>query len=104
MMSLTFGQLAHALHEAERLAEVAEPERALDAAGIIAQLPIGGLLLQPQRFIACQKRYAAAAGRTGLLGQSLAHGVSPSMQKRRRRPPTQRSNSPNKISNEPKIA
>jgi len=45
-MAFGLGKLADALHEGERLPEIAEAKRALDAMGVIAQLPIRSLLLE----------------------------------------------------------
>jgi hypothetical protein len=64
------------LHEGERFAEIRESKRALDAAGVIAQLPIGSLRLESQGFVTPKWRNAAATRRAGLLGESLDHGLA----------------------------
>src|SRR5262245_5076846 len=46
VMAFGLGKLADSLHEGERLLEIAEAKRALDAMGVIAQLPIRSLLLE----------------------------------------------------------
>src|SRR6266511_1367184 len=65
-------------HEGERFSEIAESKRALDAMGVIAQLPIRSLRLQAQRLIARQRRDPAATRRAGLLSQGVGHILSPS--------------------------
>ena len=50
-MAFGLGKLADPLYEGERFPEIAESKRALDAVGVIAQLPIRSLLLETQRFI-----------------------------------------------------
>src|SRR5262249_13404143 len=73
VMAFGLGELADALHEGERLPEIAESKRALDAVGVIAQLPIRSLLLEMERFIARQRRDAAATRRAGFFGKGLGH-------------------------------
>jgi hypothetical protein len=50
-----------------------QPERALDAVGIVSQLPIGGLRLQALGFITREWWDAAATRRACLLGECLGH-------------------------------
>src|SRR5262249_17056288 len=76
VMAFGLGELADALHEGERLPEIAESKRALDAMGVIAQLPIRRLLLETQRFIARKRRNAAATGRAGFFREGLGHVLS----------------------------
>lgn len=51
-MTFALGKLADLLHEGKRFPEIAESKCALDAAGIIAQLPIRSLRLEAQGLIA----------------------------------------------------
>src|SRR5262245_47268546 len=76
VMAFGLGELPDPLHEAECLAEIAESKRALDAARVVAQFPIRRLLLQTHRFIARQRRNAAATGRTGFFREGFGHGVA----------------------------
>src|SRR5262249_56537975 len=76
VMAFGLGELADALHEGERLPEIAESKRALDAMGVIAQLPIRRLLLETQRFIARKRRNATATRRAGFFREGLGHVVS----------------------------
>src|SRR5207253_7687355 len=71
VMAFGLGKLADALHEGERLPEIAESKRALDAVGVIAQLPIRSLLLETQRFVARKRRNTVAARRTGFFREGL---------------------------------
>src|SRR5262249_43498904 len=73
VMAFGLGKLADALHEGERLPDIAQAKLALDAMGIIAQLPIRRLLLETQRFIARKRRNAAATRRTGFFREGLGH-------------------------------
>src|SRR5262245_40585466 len=73
MMSFALGQLAHPLHEGKRFLKIAESKHALDAVGIIAQLPIRRLPLEAQCLISRQWRHAAA---TSLLREDLGHLLS----------------------------
>src|SRR5438128_6027258 len=73
VMAFGLGKLADALHEGERLPEIAESKRALDAVGVIAQLPIGRLRLEAQGFITRKWRNTAATRRACLLGESFGH-------------------------------
>src|SRR5262245_20583540 len=73
MMSFRLGELAEALHESERFAKIAESERALDASGIIAQLPTRRLPLQAQRLIGAKRRNAAATGGARLVREGVGH-------------------------------
>src|SRR5438128_11676160 len=75
VMAFGLGKLADALHEGERLPEIAESKRALDAVGVIAQLPIRSLLLETQRFVARKRRNTVAARRTGFFREGLGHVV-----------------------------
>src|SRR5260370_25098903 len=72
-MAFGLGELADLLHEGKRFPEIAESKCALDAAGFIAQLPIGSLRLEAQGLIAPQRRNAAATRRAGFLGERLGH-------------------------------
>src|SRR5262249_61247015 len=66
-MAFGLGELPDPLHEAKCLAEIMESKRAFDAAGVVAQFPIRGLLLQTQRGIARQRRDAAPTKRAGFF-------------------------------------
>src|SRR5260370_12830173 len=70
-MAFSLGELADLLHEGKRFPEIAESKCALDAAGFIAQLPIGSLRFEAQGLIAPQRRDAAAARRACFLGERL---------------------------------
>jgi hypothetical protein len=72
-----FGKFTGLLHEGECFLEIAESKCVLEAAGIIAQLPIGSLRLQAQGFLTRKWRHAAATGRASLVGESLGHVLSP---------------------------
>src|SRR5258707_10354751 len=61
------------VHEGKRFPEIAESKCALDAAGFIAQLPIGSLRLEAQGLIAPQRRNAAATKRACFFGERLGH-------------------------------
>src|SRR5262245_1728231 len=74
-MAFGLGEFADPLHEGERLLEIVESKRPLDAVGIIAQFPIRHLLLETQRFIARKRRNAAATRRAGFFRESLGHVV-----------------------------
>jgi hypothetical protein len=71
VMAFGLGKLADPLHEGERFPEVVESKRALDAAVVIAQLPIRSLALETQRFIARKRRNAAATRRASFLREGL---------------------------------
>src|SRR5262249_44826452 len=71
VMAFGLGQLADALHEGERLSEIAESKRALDAVGVIAQLPIRSLLLEMERFVARKRRNTAATRGAGFFREGL---------------------------------
>src|SRR5258708_27595684 len=73
VMAFGLGELADLLHEGKRFPEIAESKCALDAAGFIAQLPIGSLRLEAQGLIAPQRRNAAATRRACFLGERLGH-------------------------------
>src|SRR5262249_639475 len=75
VMAFGLGQLADALHEGERLPEIAESKRALDAVGVIAQRPVRSLLLEMERFVACKRRNTAATRRAGFFREGLGHAV-----------------------------
>src|SRR3977135_4548401 len=62
-MTFALGKLADLLHEGKRFPEIAESKCALDAAGIIAQLPIRSLRLEAQ------------ASSRGSSGTPPRHGV-----------------------------
>ena len=66
VMPFGLGKLADLAHERQRLAEVLEPESALDLAGLVAQLPLSGLLVKALGLLPRQWRDAALAGRAGL--------------------------------------
>src|SRR5262249_26925065 len=76
MMSLRLGKLADPLYEGEGFAKVAESKRALDAAGIIAQLPTGRPLLEPKRLIGTERRNAPATGGARLFRERLGHSAA----------------------------
>jgi hypothetical protein len=72
-MAFSLGELADFLNKGQRFPETAESKHALDAVGIVRQLPIGGLCLQALGFITREWRDAAATGRACLLGECLGH-------------------------------
>jgi hypothetical protein len=72
-MTFALGKLADLLHEGKRFPEIAESKCALDAAGIIAQLPIRSLRLEAQGLIARKRRNTAATRRACFLGETLGH-------------------------------
>jgi hypothetical protein len=102
-MAFALGKLADLLHEGKRFPEIAESKYALDAAGIIAQLPIRSLRLEAQGLIARKRRNTAATRRACFLGETLGH-VFGSQIARQQRASCQRSISPNTMSSEPMIA
>jgi hypothetical protein len=69
-----FGKLTDLLHEGECFPKIAESKCALDAAGIIAQLPIGSLRLQAQGFLTRKGRHAAATAST--IGKPAANDAA----------------------------
>src|SRR6516225_11005394 len=73
VMAFGLGKLADPLHEGKRFPEIAESKRALDAVGVIAQLPIRSLGLEVQGFITRKRRNAAATRRAGFLREGLGH-------------------------------
>src|SRR5262245_49406354 len=75
VMAFGLGQLADALHEGERLPEIAESKRALDAVGVIAQFPIRSLLLEMERFVARKRRNTAATRGAGFFREGLGHAI-----------------------------
>jgi len=99
-MAFALGKLADLLHEGKRFPEIAESKYALDAAGIIAQLPIRSLRLEAQSLIARRRRNTAATRRACFLGETLGHVLGSQLMRASR----QRSISPNTMSSEPMIA
>jgi hypothetical protein len=99
-MAFALGKLADLLHEGKRFPEIAESKYALDAAGIIAQLPIRSLRLEAQGLIARKRRNTAATRRACFLGETLGHVLGSQLMRASR----QRSISPNTMSSEPMIA
>src|ERR1700681_1075935 len=73
VMAFGLGELTDFLNKGERFPEIAESKRALDAVGIVSQLPIGSLCLQALGFITREWRDAAATRRACLLGECLGH-------------------------------
>jgi hypothetical protein len=73
VMAFALGKLADLLHEGKRFPEIAESKCALDAAGIIAQLPIRSLRLEAQGLIARKRRNTATTRRACFLGETLSH-------------------------------
>jgi hypothetical protein len=84
VMAFGLGKLADPLHEGGRFPEIVESKRALDAVGVIAQPPIGGLRLEAQGLIAPQRRNAAATRRAGFLGEGLGHVAISNVTNKRR--------------------
>jgi hypothetical protein len=78
-MTFALGKLADLLHEGKRFPEIAESKCALDAAGIIAQLPIRSLRLEAQGLIARKRRNTAATRRACFLGETLGHCLAPNL-------------------------
>ena len=72
-MAFGLGKLTDFLNKGERFPEIAESKRALDAVGIVGQLPIGSLCLQALGFITREWRDAAATRRACFLGKDFAH-------------------------------
>jgi len=72
---MTFGlrQLPDFPDKIERLPEISESKRPLDAVGVIAQFPIGSLGLEALGFIRREGWDAAATRRASLVGKSFAH-------------------------------
>src|SRR5215471_19612855 len=75
VMTFGLGELPDPLHERKCLAEITESKRAFDAVSVVTQLPIRRLLLQTQRFIARQRRNAAATRRAGFFREGFGHGA-----------------------------
>src|SRR5262245_22935563 len=81
-VALLLGEFADFLHERERLTEVLEPEGALDAAHIIAQLPLWHLGVQGLRLAFRQRRDSALARvqvfsiSVSTIGASFCGGLS----------------------------
>src|SRR5438128_9244109 len=83
-MAFALGELADLLHEGKRFPEIAESKRALDAAVVIAQLPIRSLALEAQGFITRKRRNAAATRRAGFLRKGLGHVAISNVTNKRR--------------------
>ena len=103
-MAFALGKLADLLHEGKRFPEIAESKYALDAAGIIAQLPIRSLRLEAQSLIARKRRNTAATRRACFLGENSRSCAWLPTLSRQQRASRQRSISPNTMSSEPMIA
>ena len=67
MMPLLFGQSAQAIHEIERLLEIGKGERASDVV-LVDHAPVGDDFVQRLEVLAFERRHAAAAGDTFLVG------------------------------------
>src|SRR5712672_4169847 len=63
VMAFGLGEFTDFLNKGERFPEIAESNRALDAVGIVSQLPIWSLCLQALGFITREWRDAAATRR-----------------------------------------
>jgi hypothetical protein len=103
-MAFALGELADLLHEGKHFPEIAESERARDAVGVIAQLPIRSLRLEAQGFITRKRRNAAATWRAGFLREGLGHVAVSNLTNKCNGSGGQRSISPNTMSSEPMIA
>ena len=79
VMAFALGKLADLLHEGKRFPEIAESKYALDAAGIIAQLPIRSLRLEAQSLIARKRRNTAATRRACFLGETSVMCLAPNL-------------------------
>ena len=104
VMTFALGKLADLLHEGKRFPEIAESKCALDAAGIIAQLPIRSLRLEAQGLIARKRRNTATTRRACFLGENSRSCAWLPTLSRQQRASCQRSISPNTMSSEPMIA
>src|SRR5260370_435912 len=83
-MAFGLGKLADPLHEGERFPEIVESKRALDAVGVFAKAPIGGLRLEAKGLIATQRRNGAATRRAGFLREGLGHVAISNVTNKRR--------------------
>src|ERR1700704_7154958 len=72
-MTFALGKIADLLHEGKRFPEIAESKCALDAPGIIAQLPIRSLRLEAQGLIARKRRNTATTRRACFLRETFGH-------------------------------
>ena len=79
VMTFALGKLADLLHEGKRFPEIAESKCALDAAGIIAQLPIRSLRLEAQGLIARKRRNTAATRRACFLARLSVMCLAPNL-------------------------
>jgi hypothetical protein len=73
VMAFGFGELTDFLNKDELFPEIAESKRALDAVGIVSQLPIRSLCLEVLGFITREWRDAAVTRRACFLGECLGH-------------------------------
>src|SRR6187200_3428318 len=73
VMPFGLGELANFLNKSQRFSEIAKSKAALDAVGIINELPIGYLYLQALGFLAREWRNATATRCAYLLGESVDH-------------------------------
>jgi hypothetical protein len=71
VMAFGFSQVTHVSNKAERFLKIPEAEGPFDAVAIIAQFPIRGLRSKTLRFLARERRDAAATRGAFLLGESL---------------------------------
>jgi hypothetical protein len=72
-MAFALGELADLLHEGKRFPEIAKSKRALDAVGVIMQLPIRSLPLKTQGVVTRKRRNAAATRGAGFLREGFGH-------------------------------
>ncbi len=67
MMTLLFGQGAHAIHEVERLLEVGKGESASEVV-LVDHAPFGYDLVQGHELLTLKRRHPTAAGDAFLVG------------------------------------
>jgi hypothetical protein len=75
VVAFAFGELADFLNKGQRTPEIAESKGPLDAQGVLAQLPIGSLLLKVLSFLTRERRDAATTRRACLPSEGLGHVI-----------------------------
>src|SRR6476659_5971352 len=79
VVRFAFGKFADRMHESERLAEISEFELALDALGVVMQLPLRHLTVETFGLLCSKRRDATLAGCAGLLSQRVDHDLAPDL-------------------------
>jgi hypothetical protein len=81
-MAFSFREFTNLLNKGKCLPEIAKSEAPLDAVSFLRQLPVWGLCVKELSFLARERRYSPAAGRTGFASKSFGHVASPRVNRR----------------------